>query len=145
MQSLVIDAAESVGGAGLKLSNRFLVGVVDLMIKLPNYPVMILEVKRRDYVKTGTGYFVLEVTEPQKKFLRKWWAAGAITGVLSFTQKKGKGVTSLSLAAYTLPQMEGSAWGAHWVDHTPLGDKAQRYKNVLLQLEKLARRAEYDG
>jgi len=84
LQNRVIKVVRaSQGGAAHKLSHRFLVGVPDLMVKVPKYPVMILEVKKDERPKVKE-VVTLDVTVPQKRFLLQWAAAGVMCGVMSF-------------------------------------------------------------
>lgn len=45
-QRSILDAVEQLGGYGYKQSNQFTIGILDLMIQLPNRPTLLLEVKR---------------------------------------------------------------------------------------------------
>lgn len=84
LQNRVVKVVRtSQGGAAHKLSHRFLVGVPDLMVKVPKYPVMILEVKKDERPKVKE-VVTLDVTVPQKRFLLQWAAAGVMCGVMSF-------------------------------------------------------------
>jgi hypothetical protein len=85
-QSEMIEACVEAGGAGHKLSNRFMVGVSDLLIKLPNWPACLIEVKM-DEAPVTRGSVALRPTVPQLRFLRKYADAGMITGVASCVTK----------------------------------------------------------
>ena len=137
MQQLIIDAVKRRGGFAVKLSNRFLVGVVDLLVKLPRYPAGLLECKRYDYAgKEAVAEFDLAVTGPQQRFLRDADAAGMPCGVASFTQRRNFGVRSLGLAIYTLAQVEGFKYVARADDHAALGDAEERAGNAMTQVER---------
>ena len=82
VQRELIEAVIGADGAAHKLSNRFLTGVADLLIKLPRYPVCLLEVKI-DEIGATTTSIGLTPTMPQIMFLRKYHAAGVPTGVMS--------------------------------------------------------------
>lgn len=81
-QGLIKRAVVSRGGFCIKLSHRFIVGVPDLLVKIPGRAAMLIEVKwarapkRKDYM--------LEITPRQAQVLRQAEAAGMITGVASF-------------------------------------------------------------
>jgi len=86
LQSMIIGVVNEKGhGHAHKLSSRFLVGVVDLLVKLPKWPAGLLEVKQRDF-PASDARFALDVTLPQQRFLRQFDAAGMPCGVASFLQ-----------------------------------------------------------
>lgn len=87
-QSKVIKAVRDAGGAAHKLSNRFLVGVPDLLIKLPRYSAIIMEVKLEKRIQFSDDRYPItpEVTQLQWEFLKKYHDAGMTTGVISFVQ-----------------------------------------------------------
>lgn len=96
-QKELIDAVEGYAGAGHKMSHRFLVGVADLLIKLPRYPAVLIESK---HSKLGPNSKVVRVepTALQFKFLRYFRKAGMLTSIMStIDQNKMFGVTVLSL------------------------------------------------
>lgn len=81
-QKLICDVVKEAGGFGKKLSNRFLVGVPDLLLLHPDWTPGIYEVKlnkkpiRKDIVN-------LEVTVPQENFLRAIEPMNMIAAVFS--------------------------------------------------------------
>ena len=84
LQNRVVKAVRaSQGGAAHKLSHRFLVGVPDLLIKVPKYPVMIVEVKKNERPKVQ-DHVTLDLTVNQERFLAQWATAGVMCGVMSF-------------------------------------------------------------
>ena len=86
LQSMIIDAVIDKGkGHAYKASSRFLVGVADVLIKLPQWSAGFLEVKQRDWPATDAR-FLLDVTHAQQIFLRRFNAAGMPCGVASFLQ-----------------------------------------------------------
>jgi len=137
MQQLIIDAVKDVGGAGIKLNNRFLVGVVDLLIKLPNCRPMWLEAKQIALSdRTKNHVWELDVTTPQRKFLKEWHGAGMLTGVVSFIQTKGarEPIKTLRMALYTYEVMEHTSWQVMQRSHVPLGDKDGRLGKIRAML-----------
>ena len=76
------DSVIRQGGYSFKMSNRFLIGVPDLYIAMPGFPVVLLEVKRNDdYATSGkAGHLRDDLTEKQKSTLSKVWAAQAYAG-----------------------------------------------------------------
>lgn len=54
IQRQLINSAEETGGYGLKLSNRFIVGVPDLILAMPIPPMYsFIEMKKDDWPKTS--------------------------------------------------------------------------------------------
>ena len=142
MQQLLIDAAKSVGGQGLKLNNRFVVGVVDLLISIPGCRPVWLEAKRLDLSakSLAAGHHISDIgcTYKQQKFLYDWHAAGMLTGVASFIQEPGKGVKSLRLALYAYDDMLKRHWTGHSRDHEPIGDHRTRMSTLAEMLQLFA-------
>ena len=91
-QKLVVDAVEDGGGYGTKMSNRFTIGILDLLLKLPGIEILYLEAKLRECPKT-LDVVKLDFTELQKKHAKASWKAGTLSGGISFlTKKNGFGV-----------------------------------------------------
>ncbi len=142
-QKLVVDAVTAHGGRALKFNNQFLVGVVDLLIKLPTYPAFVLEAKKNDFAastinRDGAFTFNLDVTTKQKQFLNDWYGAGMRTGVISFIQQKGSNVNSLRVACYSKVDLRRRGWVAMIQDHVPLGDKSRRNETLVAMLTSFA-------
>lgn len=134
-QQLIITAVKEIGGRGLKLSNRFLVGVCDLLVQMPGYPAFILEAKLHNLSakSLGKGHLIEDVgcTKLQRDFLRDWHDAGMLTGVASFIQVPGREtIGSLRLALYSYEQMLAGHWAVHSHNHSALGEKSERMLNI---------------
>lgn len=85
LQSDVIEGVRAAGGAARKLSHRFLIGVSDLLVKMPGAPAALIEVKK-DTMPTR-GYTITikpDLTVLQRKFLEEFHRAGMPAYVLSF-------------------------------------------------------------
>ena len=125
MQAMIVEAIKAHGGFAQKLSNRFLVGVVDLLIKLPEYPAGVLEVKQRDLPKDTNLKWKLDVTGPQTRFLRDAWNAGMPSGIASFMHRRGSGPLGrrLWLGVWTYDAMVIDGWEAGYGAHEPLWGK----------------------
>lgn len=119
IQSDLIRAARDVGGFGVKLSHRFIVGVVDLLIQLPGLPTALIEVKF-DRVLTRSRVQRLALTPHQRAFILNVQGAGGHSGWVLAVQVPGKpggaylacGTDSRATRA-TVPQMErmrGGPW-----------------------------------
>lgn len=92
-QRLVIDVVKDHGGFAFKSSNRFLVGVADLYVKVPEYPGVFLEAKL-DKMPILKSTVSLDTTIKQRHFLRDAYEAGTPAGVISFIRgPKELGVT----------------------------------------------------
>lgn len=133
-QKLVIDAVRSVGGAGWKLSNRFLVGVPDLLLCLPRQPIGVWEVKINDRPKRAV-HVKLEVTPLQEKTLNDLHNAGGYCGVISFLRDDKQ----LLIAAYWWPTVKYEdsfmdKFVVSTLQHTPLR-RGQREDDIINALE----------
>lgn len=98
LQKFIVDTVNGAGGFARKMNNRFLIGVSDLLVKLPpktnhdalrGCPAGFLEVKQRAYPRSETQNFEPGegVTHQQAKFLTDAWNAGMPCGVMSFLQE----------------------------------------------------------
>lgn len=96
IQTKTIKAVEAAGGAAVKLSNRFLIGVADLLIKLPEIPTMLMEVKL-NLMPIQKETVNLDTTKLQQDFLRSFGKAGVDCGVISFLWKKDKGGNCINI------------------------------------------------
>ena len=89
-QKEIIDSAKSIGGYGFKLSNRFTVGVPDLLISITMYTPSLLECKHLgavvDDFDRQTG-----MTPLQREQMRRWNATQpfAIAAQLVFLKHHG--------------------------------------------------------
>lgn len=85
LQTELKDATIEAGGYSYKASNRFLVGVLDLHIQLPNIPTVILEVK---YVKKmpKDKLVSVELTAHQERTIKKNNEAGGVAGWVVLTR-----------------------------------------------------------
>lgn len=99
-QSLVIRSVRAAGGAAHKLSNRFLIGVCDLLVKMPGRPAVLIEVKLQKIgITTSDSYaFIPDLTKLQEEFLLHYSRAEMATGLLSFVERGGLGRRHLSVA-----------------------------------------------
>lgn len=107
-QSLVLQTVRDAGGAGHKLSNRFLIGVADLLIKMPNWAPVLVEVKLTKFAKSTKDdhEFDVGVTVPQLEFLKKYRLAGMKTGILSFIEHGDARGQNLRAGAFKLDQFD---------------------------------------
>lgn len=86
LQAKTIAAVKEMGGEAHKMSNRFLVGVVDLFIKFPACPAWIVEAKYVRVASPRTASVKAEVSPPQGRFMSKYHAVGLDCFVLMFTE-----------------------------------------------------------
>lgn len=123
LQKEVIKSVISAGGYGHKLSNRFITGVADLLIKLPDCVATVLEVKFGRYVvPLRAPKIAVEITSPQARFLRGYHNAGMVVGLLSFAGLNHKNMWA---AVIWFDQLnlysESNSVGLHTKLHVPLG------------------------
>lgn len=114
VQTLVIEAVRAHGGEARKLSNRFNIGVCDLLIKLGGgqelterggvqdfYPAMLMEVKLDKrvigFAARMNAPVAPAVTVPQHSFLTAFARAGMLCGVMSFVEEAHRGKRGLWL------------------------------------------------
>lgn len=86
-QRLVIESVHSHGGFAVKLSHRFMVGVSDLLVQIPDLPTGLWEVKMDDLPKQN-DYVQLKPTAKQVRFLEKFKKAGGHSGLISFVRTR---------------------------------------------------------
>lgn len=136
-QSMVVDLVRSRGGAATKLSNRFLVGVADLLVKLPKWPATLIEVKLHQTSTMKDREFKLEVTELQKKFLREYKAAGFVCGVMSFVEEAGRGRLGLHVALFELDTIEAMEYRVCLNYHTSIRNLKTRNEHLVDIMEEV--------
>lgn len=117
MQKLVVDDTCDNGGFAQKLSNQFIRGIADLLVKRPAYPAGVLEVKQRTKPKSMDLVFELDVTFLQKKHLRECWDAGMPAGVISFLETPRKGAAGLYMEICTFREIEDKQYRVHASAH----------------------------
>jgi hypothetical protein len=83
LQSRLIEWIKDEGGYGRKLSNRFLVGIPDLLLRLGlgRRVLVVAEVKALDFVRKTPATAVLPVTPKQRDELRKFEVGVVLVGV----------------------------------------------------------------
>lgn len=81
-QAEIVKAVKELGGWGKKLSNRFLIGVPDLVIVLRPFGTMIVEVKKVDHHPSTNRAVDSGLTPLQESNLREIVQAGGNCGVL---------------------------------------------------------------
>lgn len=96
-----IKAVIAAGGAANKLSNRFLVGISDLLVKFPATPTMLIEVKKNP-VPVQSHFVNLDVTPKQLQFLVSYAKVGVRCGVLSFLFAKDRGKRIIHAAVFNV-------------------------------------------
>ena len=92
-QKRLIDAVEERGGWAIKLSNRFTIGIPDLLVQIWGWPTMLLEVKLvelpvNDYTKMQV---LSPLTALQKQTIIKAQNAGALAGVIWVQHERNAG------------------------------------------------------
>lgn len=138
VQSLILDSVKQSVGAGHKLSNRFMIGVSDLLIKLPLIPAALIEVKLQQIgASTSDSHeFALDVTVLQQDFLQKYFDAGMWTGVFSFVERGRKGVRGLSMALFELDAIKLRGYRVAVADHIAPAPHPNRESSIAAYLMK---------
>lgn len=129
LQKLLVDVVRKNGGAADKLSHRFLVGVPDLLVKLPGAPAGLLEVKQHTWNKIKPAKIKLAVTKLQEVMLKRYDDAGMPTGVVSFLQQRGKGTQELQICVLTLTEVRRVQYKVRTASHTFCGTN----RDVIMQ------------
>jgi len=83
LQRLVVQSVKMNGGTGWKMSNKFLVGIPDLILCLPGQGIGVWEVKQTMMPKT-VEHVILKPTALQEKVLNDVTEAGGFCGIISF-------------------------------------------------------------
>lgn len=132
LQTLIKLSVRSQGGAAHKLSNRFMVGVSDLLVKLPSFPAALIEVKHQRFSAkvSDDRVFKLDVTVPQQQFLRAYRQAGMRCGIASGIQK-GR---HLYLLLLVLDRAHTTGYTARVGDHVAMGAGEARMDAICQQL-----------
>lgn len=79
LQSKCVEAMREMGAFAQKCSNRFLIGVPDLLCQMPDHPTTYWEVKFKH-----VAHHKSEPTLKQKMWLRDFTLAGGVCGVIYF-------------------------------------------------------------
>ena len=119
IQSQIMEDARSAktGTYAMKMSNHFLSGIPDLMIKLPGYEVIFVEVKKGDVDKDGM--VAINTTPLQRQTMRLMEKAGLIVEVWVVINDDGElrmlrsvpEATKVSCELKTLPRRKrGDGW-----------------------------------
>lgn len=134
-QKFVLDIVRDAGGAGHKLSSRFLVGVSDLLVKLPGREAALIEVKLAKFAPKTSGdhEFGLGVTVLQREFLKKYDKAGMKTGVLSFVEH---GRQKLRMGIFGLDRFNEAGYLVHKIDVHPMMDWSNRRLHILHRIRE---------
>ena len=84
-QADVVDIVSTQGGFGHKMSNKFIIGVADLLLKPYGCNTCVLEVKRAvREAQSQQRLFDLDLSVLQRNWLRRAHRGGMKAGVLSF-------------------------------------------------------------
>lgn len=129
MQQLIVDAVNDDGGKAYKMSNRFMIGVSDLIIKMPGYQAGFMEIKRNDVaastLKRGISV-KLDLSALQIRFLEDFQKAGMPAGVGAFLQISGEGLRTLRFATMTFDQAKKQNFMMDSENYHSLGKSDER-------------------
>lgn len=117
LQALVVSAVRGRGGYAFKLNNRFLGGVLDLLVQIPGKSMAIWEVKRGEYKKEAIP---LALTEMQEKNLRDLTNATGFGGVISFLETDKHQYMMQAIPFPTMLKNDKGKWVAMAYDHVQL-------------------------
>lgn len=81
-QRNICNAARAEGGYAHKRSNRFMVGIVDLLIKMPAAPAAIIECKMVTIPKQHNTVIHIDMTKLQRADLKEFRRAGGWSGYM---------------------------------------------------------------
>jgi len=145
LQRLIIDVVEEVGGASHKLSNRFLIGIPDLLVKVPGYQAALIEVKLNKFAapknkRVKSHVFKLDVTVPQQTILGEYDAAGMTCGVLSGVLIGGNTVRHLHLNFLGLYVCAMNQYKTDVINHTFVGNHEVRNYRITELLQEFLKR-----
>lgn len=126
LQSMVVNLVKSRGGYAHKRSHKFLAGIADLLIKIPEHPAFIVEVKQRllDASRIQTP-ILNDVTALQKKDLRDAQAAGMNAAVMSFLQTKS-GMRSLYVGTFMVDDLDKAGYAVDTGQYAFIGSPMSR-------------------
>ena len=130
LQTKAKDAVIEMGGMAMKMSNRFLVGVPDLLFKLPSLDASFWEVKWAPRPAA-----VALVTVQQKRWLQAYQAAGGLSGVIYFIMKDNDMRVGMK-PTHAFPKELKAQWRFEQDEFVvlPRGCKMQPFKELVLKL-----------
>ena len=134
LQAKVKDAIIEMGGFSMKMSNRFLIGVPDLLCKLPNYPTSFWEVKRVPFIREKIK---ADATLNQKKWLRDFERAGGFGGLICFVMQNDLTVAVRPTTSFDYEDLK-APWWFYKEDFVtlPRNCKMQPFKELLEEVHK---------
>lgn len=104
LQGDFADVVNEHGGFAFKLNNRYIIGIPDLLVKMPGFPAALLEAKQ-DALPVKLPSVTVALTVQQHRSLKAGFAAGmTANGVISFCQRdKSFGIAILSITRFDKP------------------------------------------
>lgn len=81
-QTHLVDGVKRLKGYGLKLTNRFKVGIPDLYLQVPNHPTWVIEAKFKQVPTLKTTPHTKALTPIQRKTIRDMYDAGTCAGYI---------------------------------------------------------------
>lgn len=129
------DAVNDYGGFARRIAHRFIVGVPDLMVVMPNRAAILLEAKLDDLpVKLTKVTVALSVQ--QHRFLKQSYEAGMVgNGVVSFLKRKDRfGVAFIPIARFDSPVL---AAPLSWYVEVPIKMRRDAMLEVLVVYDSL--------
>ena len=130
-QRLILKAVTEVGGCGWKLSNKFLVGIPDLVMSMPWFGTSFWEVKMAQMPKKIPGMVKWKCTKLQLDTLQKLNAAGARGGFIVIA----KGDRCDYIALYRTQQIGDTIVRVPSHDFLPL-ERGKREERIIYELQR---------
>jgi len=127
LQKDIKDAVLEANGFARKLSNRFLIGIPDLFVKMLEGPASFVEVKRNQ-APIVKETFTLELREMQYKFLTDAADAGVDCSVFSFIFQASQ-PRKVGMRVYSISEFETRRLSALTAEHQwyPVVNKHKHY------------------
>jgi len=104
-QKQLVDVAKSNGGYGLKMNNRFVGGIPDLLLKVKEWHfTYFIEIKHEDF-KRVPNTVKLKLTPLQRIEIKKMQDAGMFAGWAVFITQNGKDPIVVSGSNYDVTEI----------------------------------------
>lgn len=139
-QKDLIDEAARQGGYGIKMSNKFLAGVPDLLIKMPAWPSAVLvEMKKNAEVSKNAPRVLVGITALQMDHLRRANAAGIPSYVMSIMSLRGFPSTFFVAVCRILDQSAESGYTIPIQTYSPMPARTTKSSFMLQMLDRKVR------
>lgn len=133
LQSKAKQAILDMGGFSMKMSNRFLVGVPDLLCQLPGCATSFWEVKSSNTIWNKTQ---AHLTLQQKKWLRTFELSGGFGGVIMYVMMNDLMVAVRPTSSFPYREDLHEPWWVYKEDLValPRGCKMKPFQELMLKI-----------